>query len=323
MIKIIFIFILIFIPSTRASELDLIQRFIREKIYYPVKKEEISILYGGLSNKTFKVNLNKKKIIFRINMKNPEIFGINREKEFFFHGLASLMEISPKVIYCDNRKSFFLTQFIDGNTLKSSKIDNYEIKNIVKLIKTYHNLPNNINRDKIKSHVKIIKEYFNFLKKKNSFLPKDILKAISISENLDSFFNEEKIVMSHNDLFSKNIIKTYSGKLYIIDWEYGNWGNRFQDLASLSEEDNLSEKMKEKLIETYFGEVTNEIKLKFRIMCAIHRLKSALWALTKSEIEGNKFYDYYNDGLHHYCKFWEIIYNIVPDVIFHNKLNRS
>ena len=99
------------------------------------KIKTIDKIDGGITNQNFKVSLiNNKNYFVRICNEIPEHL-IKRENEINASNAASEIEVSPKLVYSNNKLIVF--DFVQGKTLNERDVQENIIE-LVKLLKKVH-----------------------------------------------------------------------------------------------------------------------------------------------------------------------------------------
>lgn len=291
---------------SHGAEIKICKDIIEKIFDQSISEKDILPLTGGLSNETYRIKVNNQDMVVRFNMKNSHLFGINRDRELFFHGFAAMIGISPNIVYSDPNHQVLITRYIESKTPSADEIKSKPmISKVVALIKKCHQQRNGKKGSEMP--YLIIKKYITHFRKDNKNLPATLEDSLKVAEKLQALFSNDSLRMSHNDLFSRNILINDRDELQLIDWEHANWGSQYYDLASLAEEDNFNNEEKAYLLKCYFEQVNKDTLLHFKSMCALYRLQSALWAFMKSELVGNSGYDYNKAGWEHYEIFLSLV----------------
>lgn len=187
-----------------------------------------SKLTTGTSNQIYASNelLIRKKIINEVD-KNFNL----PETEFNIYKSLKGNRIAPTLFYFDENGNK-VEEFIKSREFdKNNKEDIIKVANVIKEL---HALPIFDNQDE-----------FNLMQRL-SFYKKDIESPFKeekqIVRRAINIINSSKQVVSHNDLWSGNILID-ENRAYLIDFEFASINSYYFDLASLIEENALDKEM--------------------------------------------------------------------------------
>jgi len=264
------------------------------------------LLEGGLTNRNYVADIEGVQIVVRIGRENPEELGIDRKREFACQSYGSRIGISPKIYCFDRERGLLISRFIDGNSLSEQKIQKPDtLMQVVKLIKKYHCAPYDTSYG-LMTPKQMIDQYWEQIQKKRLEYPHRLIEALEIVNGFYSrFYDPDERVLCHNDLLSLNFIQE-GDKIWLIDWEYGAWNDRFCDLASLCSLNNFGKKERELVLETYFGYVNTDDMEHLNAMCAVMNLRDSLWSLLQ-KANGENRIDYGKYFEEYFASFWNEI----------------
>lgn len=270
---------------------------------YPDEKQ-ITPIIGGLTNNNYVVECNNQKFFVRLACSNPEILGINRSKEYFFHQQAVKVNAVPSFIHYEATTGTMILPFISGSLYGKYGTwhqDKYQaITNVIKLMKQYHKI---VPQDQTSTPfgLNIIYQYFVGLRCRNVSCPENINDTIATIEKMK--FPKTPLVMCHHDLCFHNMIHD-GEKLWLVDWEYADWNDPMYDLACLCLEQRYDEQEKKLALKYYYGELNEEIENNFQHMMTLGLLRTALWGFLQNEIAKVHPFDYKTLANEYYQKFW-------------------
>ncbi|MGL5964311.1 MAG: phosphotransferase [Fusobacteriaceae bacterium] len=264
--------------------------------------DEIEIL-GGMTNKNYLVNINKKRYVLRIPGAGTESI-INRYSEKINAKEASKIGVDKELIYFNSDTGIKISEYIENaetlNPETSKKIENIQLTS--KLLKKLHS--SNISFDnkfnifeEILKYEKLIKNEELFLKYENYFkIRKKIFNFEKILKN-----NGYKIVSCHIDTVPENFIKNDIGEIYLIDWEYSGMNDPMWDLAAHFLEAKFTFYEEEIFLENYFEKnIKKSDRLRIEIYKVLQDFLWSIWTILKEE-NGDYFGTYgidrYNRGV--------------------------
>ena len=76
-------------------------------------------------------------------------------------------------------------------------------------------------------------------------------QVLQLEDRLNDYGVELKAC--HNDMVAENYVKSDSGKIYLIDWEYSGMNDPHWEFAGLFNENNFSQDNREFFLHQYFG----------------------------------------------------------------------
>jgi hypothetical protein len=108
---------------------------------------------------------------------------------------------------------------------------------------------------------------------------------------LDAAIGPAAMVVCHNDLLPGNILIGAGGP-WLIDWEYGGFGNPLFDLGGLASNNGFSADEERLMLECYFGRAPgDELWRRYTAMKCASLLRETLWSMV-SEITSSIDFDY-------------------------------
>ena len=267
-----------------------IEKKIIEEVPIFKKIKKISKIDGGITNQNYMVkNQNDKNFFVRICKDIPEHL-ISRKNEINSSIAASEINVSPKVIFSNNKLIVF--EFVKGKTLDEKDIRDNLIQ-IIKLIKKVHNqIPNKLKGLPQMFWVfHVVNHYKNFLEVNNSKYKKKLKDLLIISQKIEKISSPYEIIYGHNDLLAANFIKSQK-KLYLVDWEYAGFNTPLFDLGGLSSNNNFSEKEEILMLENYFDKkITDLLLQKYYALKTASLLRETMWSMV-AELISKIDFDY-------------------------------
>lgn len=257
-----------------------------------VNRADISQI-GGLSNKNFKVKLDDKIYVLRI----PGIGAkgmVDRSSEEENSFKASQLGINPPIRYFNKETGIKLVDFISGaETLNAGTIQRQEnLSQIAKILLKLHNSQIRFNNDF--NVFCEIKKYEKLLKNVNGKMYEgyeDIRDKVFKLENLLNQYGVD-LKPCHNDMVAENFVKSDSGRIYLIDWEYSGINDPIWEFAALFLENDFSKESEDFFLHEYFGNIIPEHTYdKILIYMILQDVLWAIWTCIK-ESAGDDFATY-------------------------------
>ncbi|MGL4571050.1 MAG: phosphotransferase [Clostridium sp.] len=246
-------------------------------------------LNGGLTNVTYKVKVDNKFYVLRINGNQSEYIGLSRETEQDAIIEASKLGIAPTILLVKNRKDYLITEFIEGKSLEQEEVCNIEfIKKITETLIKIHSIKG---VERKCSPFNLIRKYLSTAKDLKVNLPDNLHKYLVRMNEIEIKRSEDKENINkycHNDYHSGYNMLLNGEKLIVIDWELSGIGDTFFDLATISSDNRFTIKEDIVLLESYFG-VFEEAQLKIlNDMKFICMLREIAWALMHEGMDVKK-----------------------------------
>lgn len=247
---------------------------------------------GGMTNKNFKVTLNKVDYILRIPGNGTEEM-ISRTNERYNSLLANRLGIDTDILHFNEISGIKLSKFINNaetiNPKTAKREDNMLL--VTDILKKLHN--SDIEFNNRFDVFELIEEYEILLNKNNGKNYDDYILVKEKVLNLKNILNDLGIELRpcHNDTVPENFVKD-GERLYLIDWEYSGMNDPMWDLAAHILECNFSEEDEELFLDTYFNGKTEE---KYRTKILIFKIcQDFLWSIWTNikEAQGDDFGTY-------------------------------
>ena len=293
--------------SLFGSHEELITELFKSELnVIPTKIETIEL---GLTNSNYKVQGGGRDYFTRIGSDHPEVLFISREKEVEFLAKAEELKLVPKILYSDASQGILIMPFIEGAESYGKVLEVWTgereevIDRIVGVMKDIHRTKAPI-RYRDPYLFAIIDKYIDESHNYGADLPSDIDGALSLIEKVKNVLPEGEEVMCHHDFFWGNVL--YDGKkLWLIDWEYADWGDPYEDLASFCVEHILDEEERELVLASYFSSYGKAEVEKLELMCMVYSLKVALWGYLQKMLCPEMSFDILPIANNHYANFWK------------------
>ncbi|WP_226702194.1 choline kinase family protein [Microbulbifer elongatus] len=242
-------------------------------------------LDGGLTNRSFLIDTDGKKLVLRINASNSQALDLNRVAEAEALQQASPRDLCAPLVYVDPDQRYLLTEFVDGAPLEIDQPQT--IAQLAQLLRQIHQLP------PISVHLDIAEKasrYWQSIDRSSEFFPALARLHLLMEPQLNQISTcPENDRLCHNDLLPGNLLQDMSGQLRAIDWEYAACGDPFFDLATVTVGYDLERQQQRALLTEYFLRPAREADLQWLDHWKrIYRYVSVLWyAIQLSHSLGN------------------------------------
>ncbi|RDY27837.1 aminoglycoside phosphotransferase [Romboutsia weinsteinii] len=237
-------------------------------------------LNGGLSNITYKVKVDNKFYVLRVNNNQNEYLDLSREEEQNAIIKASKLGIAPSVFSSGNKKNTLITEFIEGKSIEVEEMHNTElIKKVTSTLLKIHSLKG-IKR--VCSPFDLIRRYLKGAQDLSVIIPDNLHKHLKHMEGIEIQRSQDKENINkycHNDYHTGYNMILNDEKLTVIDWELSGIGDVYFDLATISSDNRFSIEEDKVLLISYFGVFDNEKLTTLNDMKFVCMLREISWAL--------------------------------------------
>lgn len=250
------------------------------------------------TNRAFKCHIDGKDYFFRIGRANPELIGIDREREIRGFKIGGELGISPTIIGYEINNGLLITEFLDGKMSQKERMHDINFRNaIVKNFQLLHNYPADVNMGVEKNMIDVCRNGYenakHLLEDENEVHP-----WIQYLESFaDGYYDDCEKGYCHGDIYFGNLLEDASGKLYFIDWEFSFFGYIIDDLGKFCSD--LTEDEIFQVVKEYWGNA--EMFHKAKQNAFMHSLFHFFWTYLQGQLDPtNKWYAYRADLMRDY-----------------------
>ncbi len=246
-------------------------------------------LSGGITNLNFKVEADGKAYVIRLAGANTELLGIKRDVEHVANRVAGELGIAPEVMYFIEPEGYIVTSFINGRQIPRDEIVQPDyLAQVAKKIRLFHR-----RAPKLKAEFNVFKRIemlTKVSKEKGAKFPSDWDFIMQKMNEARKALEKDPYIPTpcHNDLLNLNWLQENVagdlGELRLLDWEYAGMGDIFFDLGNFSHHHRLNEEQVNRFLFEYFGEVTDKLYARLRLMWPMSELHEAMWGTTQTVI---------------------------------------
>ncbi len=248
-----------------------------------VSAEDVHIetLNGGLTNKNFKVTVNKDSYVVRISGKNVSILGIDRKNEEKAIKTAESIGIAPEVIHFDPISGHMVTRFIKKSDDLSPPHSEKTIRRISTALRQIHSLPQ---IGSVFSPVSTVKRYVSEIYARKLDLPDNFGKLMETMLEYDADLAVDRPMpcFCHNDLNMKNFLD--DGHIRILDWEYAGMNDPNFDLASIALSFQYQSEDIEALLYFYHGKTDARFEKRIKMLIYMVLMFGLTWDIVQQSI---------------------------------------
>ena len=263
------------------------------------KDIDIKELGGGITNHNYVVTVDGGRggtYVMRIPGDGTDTF-IDREREHKNHVAAAEAGVTPPVLYTLEPEKCTVVPFIQGETMHPESLAGHpdRLEKVVDVIRTYHAKATFANE----IHVfDMIREYMRMATDVNASFPSDWPDILRMGEEIEQAMGRDvpRPTACHNDLLSENFILDGSGKMWIIDWEYGGMTDPYFDLGDFCVEHPLTQEEERFVLTRYCGEMQEHRYHRMLLHKIVADLWWSIWAFIQERVSKIDF-DYREYGM--------------------------
>lgn len=277
---------------------SILQRFPQLNTANSIEVRELS---GGITNKNYKITVDREWYVLRLGGNETRFLGIDRKNEYECSRLASQIGIAPEPVAFLEPEGYILAQFISGKGIPSEEIGTEaNIRRVVESLKACHALdffPGSF------SPFRIAEEYTATARRFGVHLPANIDWYLETSREIEATMYREpwQPRPCHNDLLNGNFIDDGT-RIRILDWEYAGMGDIFFDLGNFAVQHGFNDEQDEMLLKAYFGSPSDSQRAHQKLMKIMSDLREAMWAQVQRGVSKLDF-DYAGYGQKYFERF--------------------
>lgn len=197
----------------------------------------IKPLTGGLTNHSYLVNADGRRLVLRLNAENGAALGIDRHRERTVLAAIAGQDFAPLVVYCAPHEQLLVTEYIEGVHWSAPELAHSSEKSaaLMALIERIHHCAVAGPMFDYATHVR---QYWQQLCAGQAPLPMQTYQLYRELEPLLDTFQTGmgQTVLCHHDLSPANIVEDAAGRLLVLDWEFAGCGEPLMDFATLSQD---------------------------------------------------------------------------------------
>lgn len=196
----------------------------------------IKPLVGGLTNQSYLVNADGRRLVLRVNAQNGAALGIDRHREQTILAAIAGQDFAPLVVYCAPHEQLLVTEYIDGVHWSAYELAQSTAKRtaLMALLERIHQCPVAASTFDYATHVR---QYWQQLCVGQGPVPMQTYQLYrELEPLLDGFQTDIRhTVLCHHDLSPANIVEDATGRLLVLDWEFAGCGEQLIDFATLAQ----------------------------------------------------------------------------------------
>lgn len=209
-------------------------------------------LKGGLTNRTFLVQLSGDTCVLRLNATSAHAVALDRSCELGNLSNAAAAGLAPQIIFSDVDRGILLTEYLPDPVWSVADLQSRaNIEKFGELLRSVHKLPVCGVKLDLDLSAKRYEEYLEQRQGLHAFASRCVAIIASVPQS-------DQFTCCHNDIVVDNIIA--SSPLRLIDWEYSCDNDPLFDLASLIGFHNIDRRQSEVILSAYAGGASPELR---------------------------------------------------------------
>jgi thiamine kinase-like enzyme len=238
----------------------------------------VAPLPGGITNLNYRVDVDDQAFVVRIWAPKADLLGINRQREYRCTLAAARAGVAPEVVHFLPAEGIMITRFLQGRGLSPQEMAQPDVMaRVVQAMRRYYGAEG---FEGSFSAFDAIVGYVNTARRLGVPLPADIKAMQAQVLEISAALRRGQTIVGpcHNDLWGPNLIDD-GESVRVVDWEYAGTGDVCFDLANFAIHHASPEAGDEPLLRAYFGEVTDALVARVKLLKIVADLREALWYL--------------------------------------------
>lgn len=248
-------------------------------------------LGGGKTNTNILVTDGGRRFVVRFGTDIPE-HGILRWNELALSRAAHAAGLGPAVVFA--APGVLVLDYIDAHPLTADDIARPgALPALAALLhRVHHQAMAHVAGPVLAFHVfHILRDYARFLRERASPHVPLLAGLLEETARLEAAVGDGPTVLGHNDLLPGNIL-TDGERFWLIDWEYGGFGNPLFDLGGLAGNNGLNPDQERALLAAYDGRPPDAARWRaYQAMKCASLMRETLWSMV-SELTSALDVDY-------------------------------
>ncbi|MDR7482076.1 MAG: choline/ethanolamine kinase family protein [Armatimonadota bacterium] len=257
---------------------EIAQAITRIPAWRTARAVRIAPLAGGLTNRTYRVDVDGEAFVVRLLAPAAEVLGIDRQRERACALAASRAGAAPEVVHVAPEAGLMVTRFVPGRTLAPGEpAAPAVVRRVVAAVRCYHESPPPVPGRF--SPLRTTEAYLDAARARGVPTPGDLpVLTARLAEVAAVLESEPRLVPCHNDLWGANLVDD-GARVWIVDWEYAGLGDPYFDLATFAIYHAPGDADDAALLTAYFGGVTPARMARLKLMRLLAEMRDATWYL--------------------------------------------
>lgn len=236
----------------------------------------LDLLVGGLCNKNFVARHGAETYVVRVGG-DVWVHGIVQASVQNAMQAATELGVTAALRYAE--PGVVISDFIEGRQLRADDVNDEKVlRGWVETVRRLH-----LGSSAVRGSViyfwpfQVVRHYMRYCEEHGSRIAGSLAELAEINESLERQVEPFAPVLTHNDVVPQNAMLGNDGEVYLIDWDYGAYGNPFFDIAGIATNADASPEVEERIIELYFGRVDEGLRRQFQLFKLMINLREHLW----------------------------------------------
>lgn len=252
------------------------------------KQVLIAPLSGGLTNSSFKVEVDGVPYFVRVPGASTELLAVNRENEYHNSKAAHEAGVGPNVLYYLPEYCVMVLEFLNGKTMSKDSLNQPGMPTrMAQSIKKLHAGPRFLTDFNM---FRLTEYYLQICEEGQIKIPDGYLDRLPIIETIEQAMsvNPLETVACNNDLLAENYIDD-GNQLWLIDYEYSGNNDPTFELGNTCQEMQFSDSQISEVCAAYFGEAAPEKIARMKLNMIMSDVGWGLWAAIQAKISSIEF----------------------------------
>lgn len=273
-------------PDTEARLIDAARRLSCFR-----SPSRVELLAGGKTNHNVLVEDQGRRFVVRFGSDIPE-HGILRWNELAITRAAERAGLGPAVRHAE--PGLLVLDYVEARPLTpEDRADPLLVPWLADLVARVHREVTATVEGPVLcfSVPHILRDYARLLTGRGSPHAPLLPELLAQADDLDRAIGPFELRLCHNDLLPGNIL-VGDGGIWLIDWEYGGFGNPLFDLGGIASNNGFSPDEERLLLEAYHDRpLTDALWRSYAAMKCASLLRESLWSMV-SELTSTLDFDY-------------------------------
>jgi thiamine kinase-like enzyme len=237
---------------------------------WPGRGARLEPLGGGITNRNFKVVLDREAFVLRIGGKDTELLGIDRRAEHAASRIAAELGLAPEVVGFVEPECYLVTQFVEGEV---GRVDVEQVGHALARLHAGPSFPARFDS------FRVVEVYRATALERGVAVPAAYDRAKEVAGAIERRRSDVAPRPCHNDLLNANFIDD-GRRSWIVDWEYAGMGDPFFDLGNFAVNHELDEDGERRLLRAYGSDDAAALTL----MRFMSDFREAMWGVVQQAI---------------------------------------
>lgn len=242
-------------------------------------------LLGGLCNRNFVVEDAVGKFVVRIGG-DIWVHGISQVSVQNSMRAAAALGVTPMLRYAES--GLVVTDFVEGRALRAEDVaDEAVLADWVARLRELH--------DGVRATAgamtyfwpfQVVRHYLHYCRASEGPHLATLDGIDAVVDDLEKLVGPYRPVFTHNDVVPQNAMVDVTGRVQLIDWDYGGFGHPYFDVSGMATNSDAAPEVEARVIELYEGDVTPELWRTFRLFKVAVSLREYLWGIAQELSSG-------------------------------------